>query len=433
MLLLGDVCYGTEVKGYRLYDPDREKVFFSRDVRFNEFEVGFKKESHVVEPLSYVELEGSVDDSEVGSDVDADVVGQVDDEEIDDPVDDQLTPRRSERVRCRPNYYSEGAFIIADGAEEPISYQEAIASVNKSKWKDAMEAEMRSLEHNDVWELVELPKGCKVVGSKWVFKVKVDSDGRVERYKARLVAQGLTQQKGADYDETFSPVVRMESLRTVVCLAVRNGLSLHQLDVTTAFLNGKLEAVVYMQQPEGFVVEGREHLVCRLKCSIYGLKQSPRCWNSTIDGYLGFLQSVSDPCIYIAAVGELAVVGVYVDDIVVACKSGERLKEFKQGLCKKFDVKDFGRLHYFLGMKVIQDELSGNVWIGQLAYVCKVLERFGMQDAKSVVTPVDISAKLVKAVEDDVMFDKSVYQSAVGSLLYLSTVRDPILRLLLEM
>ena len=118
-------------------------------------------------------------------------------------------------------------------------------------------------------------------------------------------------------------------------------------------------------------------------------------------------------------------VGVYVDNIVVACKSGERLKEFTQSLCKKFDVTDLVQLHYFLGMKVIQDELSGNVWIGQLAYVCKVLERFGMQDAKSVVTPVDISTKPLKAVEDNVMFDKSVYQSAVGSLLYLSTGTRP--------
>ena len=110
-------------EGYRLYDPDREKVFFNRDVTFNKFEVGFK-ESSMVEPLSYVELEGSVDDSEVGGDVDADVVGK---------VDNQSHQRRSERVRRRPNYYSEGAFIVADGAEEPILYQEAIASPNKSK------------------------------------------------------------------------------------------------------------------------------------------------------------------------------------------------------------------------------------------------------------------------------------------------------------
>jgi len=140
---------------------------------------------------------------------------------------------------------------------------------------------------------VELPENRKVIGSKWVYKVKVDSDGRVERYKARLVAQGFTQQRGADYDEAFSPVVRMESLRTVVGLLVRNGLRLHQLDVTTAFLNGKLEEVVYMRQPEGFVAKGREQLVCRLTRSIYGLKQSSRCWNSTTDGalkQLGFLQ-----------------------------------------------------------------------------------------------------------------------------------------------
>ena len=120
------------------------------------------------------------------------------------------------------------------------------------------------------------------------------------------------------------------------------------------------------------MAEGNEHLVCQLKRSIYGLKQFPRCWNSTIDGYLkqlGFLQSNSDPCVYIAAVGEMVVVGVYVDDIVAVCKSEARLKEFKQGLCRKFDVKDLGKLHHFLGMKVVQDEVSGDIWIGQSAYV----------------------------------------------------------------
>jgi len=129
----------------------------------------------------------------------------------------------------------------------------------------------------------------------------------------------------------------------VVGLSVRNGLRLHQLDVTTAFLNGKLEEVVYMRQPEGFVAKGREQLVCRLKRSIYGLKQSSRCWNSTIDGYLkqlGFLQSNSDPCVYIAALGEMAVIGVYVDDIVVACKSEKRMEEVKRALYRKFEVKD---------------------------------------------------------------------------------------------
>ena len=226
----------------------------------------------------------------------------------------------------------------------------------------------------------------------------------------------------------LSPVVRMESLRTVVGLAIRNGLSLHQLYLTTAFLNGKLEEVVYMRQPEGFVVEDKKHLVCRLKRSIYGLKQSSRCWNSTIDGYLkqlGFLESSRDPCVYTMAVDEMVVVGVYVDDIVVACKSEVRLKEFKQDLCRKFDVNDLGKLHHFLGLKVAQDDVSGDVWVGQSAYVGEMLEWFGMEKAKSAVTPVDMSTKLVKAVEDDEMFDRAVYQSAVGSLLYLSTGMKP--------
>ncbi len=120
-----------------------------------------------------------------------------------------------------------------------------------------------------------------------MFKVKRNEHGQVERYKARLVAQGFTQVKGADYDETFSPVARLESLRTLVAVSVKKGLQLYQVDITTAFLNGVLQEEVYMSQLEGFVSEGQEHLVCyRLKHSLYGLKQSPRCWNSILDEFL---------------------------------------------------------------------------------------------------------------------------------------------------
>ncbi|ORU94049.1 MAG: hypothetical protein A6F71_09125 [Cycloclasticus sp. symbiont of Poecilosclerida sp. M] len=131
-----------------------------------------------------------------------------------------------------------------------------------------MKAEMRLLQDNDVWELVELPKDRKNVGSKWVFKVKTNEDGDVEHYKARLVAQGFMQVKGADYDEMFCPVVRLESLRTLVAMSVRRGFQLHQLDITTAFLNGTLEEEVFMRQPDIFVVEGQEDMVCRLKRSL---------------------------------------------------------------------------------------------------------------------------------------------------------------------
>ena len=157
---------------------------------------------------------------------------------------------------------------------------------------------MVSLHDNDVWDLVELPKGQKIVGSKWVFKLKRNEDGSVQRCKARLVAQGYSQEKGLNYDETFNPVVRSESIRSVIAVASKNDLKMHQLDVTTAFLNGELEEEVYVKQPKGFVVEGQEHLVCKLKRSLYGLKQSPKCWNLTLHTQLmemGFKQTSSDP------------------------------------------------------------------------------------------------------------------------------------------
>ena len=178
---------------------------------------------------------------------------------------------------------------------------QALASPEGVKWMDAMDNEMNLLHMNHVWDLVKLPKDRKAVGSKWAFKLKVGSDGQVERHKARLVAQGFAQKQGLDYDETFPPVVRFESLRTVIALTVQNGMKMHQMDVTTAFLNGELQEEVYMKQPEGFVAEGQEDLVCKLKRSIYGLKQSPRCWNAALDHKLkqmGFVQANGVPCLY---------------------------------------------------------------------------------------------------------------------------------------
>ena len=133
------------------------------------------------------------------------------------------------------------------------------------QWINVMDKELGSLSANEVWDLVQLPEGRRIVGSKWIFKTKKDANGAVERYKARLVAQGCSQKYGQDYDETFSPVVRFESIRIVIALAVQFGLKLHQMDVTTAFLNGELKENIYMKQPEGYAAKGKEHLVCKLK------------------------------------------------------------------------------------------------------------------------------------------------------------------------
>ena len=215
-----------------------------------------------------------------------------------------------------------------------------------------------------------------------MFKKKSDAEGKVERYKARLVAQGFAQKYGQDYDETFCPVVRFESVRTVIALAAKYGLKLHQMDITTAFLNGDLKESIYMKQPEGSAIKGKEKLVCKLKKCLYGLKQSPRCWNEALAKHLkkmGFEQANSDPCVYTAS-GELFLIAVYVDDIILAGRSDKRMKEVKGAIEEKFTVKDLGELHHFLGVKVIQDKESNSIWIGQEMYARELIKKFKMEE-----------------------------------------------------
>ena len=281
--------------------------------------------------------------------------------------------------------------------KEPESTSEA---QENQHWINAMINEIDSLHNNNVRELVELPKGRKPVGSRWVFKVKTNADGSIERCKVRLVAQGYSQKEGLDYDETFSPVVRSESVRSVIALAAMNGLSLHQMDVTTAFLHGDLEEVVYMKQPEGFVTQGQEHLVCQLKRTIYGLKQAPWCWNQALDAQLkrmGFEQSSNDPCIYISTTDGLLILAVYVDDILLAGKSPQRIAQVKADIGKRFQVKYMGELHYFLGVSVKQNSDTDKIWIGQPSHTQAVLKKFGLEHCKSATTPVAPGTKLLKA------------------------------------
>ena len=165
-------------------------------------------------------------------------------------------------------------------------------------------------------------------------------------------------------------------------MAIQYGMELHQMDADVVFLNGSLKEEIYMKQPDGFVVKGQENLVCKLKKSIYGLKQSPCCWNEALDEHLkkiGFVQSKADPCLYIGKLdGELIFLAVYVDDIILASKKPEVTQKTKKLFASNFDVKDMGRLHYFLGVRIVQNE--GNVWIGQDRYLEEVLKKVRMQN-----------------------------------------------------
>ena len=418
-ILLG---YGNVQKGYRVYDHVTRKVSYSRNVKFDEREtegLRFEEEGPVNQPI--------ILDSEKGAESDE---GGIEEEiETDaDPPAAEPPPRRAVRERRPVDYYGFPQAHITTH-QEPTSFEEATACPEGEKWKEAMGKEMKSLNDNEVWELTSLPPGKKAIGCKWVYKVKTNSDGSLERYKARLVARGFDQKYGSDYDETFCPVVRLESLRTLIALSTQRGLKLHHVDVHTAFLNGTLQEEVYMQQPIGYEKEGEEHLVCRLRKSIYGLKQSSRCWNTALDSHLkkmGFSQSKSDPCIYISGGGkDTFYIGVYVDDMILAGKDESKMENVKKELSSKFDIKDLGRLSYFLGMSIVQEQEGMVTWMGQPAYTQKLLTKTGMNDCKPVKTPVDPGQRLVKASEDERALDQPLYQSVVGSLMYLATCTRP--------
>ena len=204
-----------------------------------------------------------------------------------------------------------------------------------------------------------LPPGRIAIGCKWVFKLKHAGDGTVERFKARLVAKGYVQKFCIDYDETFSPVVRFSSIRFLLAFAVQNDLLIDQMDVETAFLNGKLDEEIYMKQPEGYVKPGEEHLVCKLEKSLCGFKQSSRCWNKAFrEGIekIGFTQASADPCVFIRKEEDtLTIIGVHVDDLMILAQNIWEMKRVKDSLKLQFKMKDMGDLHYYEGVCIIHD------------------------------------------------------------------------------
>jgi hypothetical protein len=199
----------------------------------------------------------------------------------------------------RPNPFSSYMALMCNLLdEEPTCFEEAI---QKKEWENAMIEEYQSIIKNDVWEIVPRQKSKDVVSSKWLFKIKHAADGSIEKYKERFVARGFSQKEGIEYEETFTPVARYTSMRTIIALAAKMKWKLHQMDVKTAFLNGVIEEEVYIKQPQGFEVEDRKSHVCRLKKALYRLEQAPRSWYGRIDSFLmslGFTKSKENSNLY---------------------------------------------------------------------------------------------------------------------------------------
>ncbi|XP_020261941.1 uncharacterized protein LOC109837959 [Asparagus officinalis] len=289
-----------------------------------------------------------------------------------------------------------------------------------------MHEELGALEKNRTWELIKLPEGKRAVGCKWVFTVKQNPDGQVKRYKARLVAKGYSQTYGIDYDETFAPVAKMSTIRTLISLAVNGGWKLHQLDVKNAFLHGDLVEEVYMEIPLGFGTDQTVGKVCRLKKSLYGLKQSPRAWfdrfRKAMIG-MGYQQINADHTVFFRrSESHITMLTVYVNDMIITGDDEKEIAQLKVRLGKEFEVKDLGLLRYFLGIEIARG--AEGIVLSQRKYALDLLKETGMLGCKPVTTPIDQKFKLGAEAGEPV--DRDRYHRLVGRLIYLRHTRPDI-------
>jgi hypothetical protein len=463
--------YPAGVKGYKLYDLQSKSVFVSRDVKFHESIFPFALHSPdqqastqtsntLVVPLPTQDVvpysSSYIPSSSHNSTI---------------PVSSPSPPlvhipdhshRKSLRVKQKPGYlqdfhcnlaassssipqsssssgipYDISAFLSYQNLSsthkmfslsvssivEPKYYHQA---VKHAEWREAMHNEIKALELNNTWSIVDLPPSKQAIGCKWVYKVKLKSDGTIERHKARLVAKGYNQCEGLDYYETFSPVAKLTTVRMLLAVAAARNWHLHQLDVNNAFLHGDLHEEVYMTMPPGFSSKG-ESQVCRLNKSLYGLKQASRQWFAKFSSALlefQFIQSKADYTLFTRTQGSSFIaLLVYVDDIVIASNDSVAVSQLIVVLNDKFKLKDLGPLKFFLGLEIARNK--DGISLSQRKYALEILEDTGFLASKPAKFPMEPNVKFTKT-SGSLLEDPTSYRRLVGRLLYLTITRPDI-------
>jgi hypothetical protein len=337
-----------------------------------------------------------------------------------------------------------GVAILDSGT--PSTYREAMASRDCDKWCVAMQSEYDGCVAMNTWVLVkrsELPIGANIIPVRWVYRIKTDENGVITKYKARMTPKGFKQVKGIDYFEVFANTGKYKSLRVVLAIAAMRDMELRQYDVPQAFTQAGLDEDVYMELPEGYEIDG---MVCHLKKSLYGLKQSPRNWyllvSVFITGEMGFCATVSDPCLFykMSRTGQLMLLFLFVDDMQVAYDKADEAEwnESHQLLKDRFNITDVGESVFMLGMHITRDRSAKTIKLDQELYITKALEKFGLEKCKYALTPgvqtsssaPSASALPVSDREGDVhsrdeFIDVKSYQEKVGTLLYASISTRP--------
>ena len=318
------------------------------------------------------------------------------------------------------------SYVLAVSGREPETYNDAMHSDESLNWISAIKSELASIKENGVWDVVKR-SGQKTVGTRWIFKIKLDSKNNPVRYKARLVAKGYSQSFGVDYNETFAPVVKLDSLRIVIAIAAIKGMNIHQMDVDTAFLNGDLSENVYLEPPQG--VEIQKGFVLKLKKALYGLKQAPLEWNRKLVAVmkeLSLKQAQSDTCIFY---NDKLIVAIYVDDLLIVSMLLSDINKFKVELSKRFKTKDLGQASRILGLQ-LEKKSDGSWIIHQKPYIEEVMKQFNITNLKTVEIPLQPNLGLSLDLSDESEelkkpVDITLYQSAIGKLMYLMTGTRP--------
>ena len=333
-------------------------------------------------------------------------------------------PKPSIKVReNRATIRAQVNLAMSDISPNPTSYEQALKSHHYQYWKEAMESEIEAMYRLDAWELCDLPPDRKAIGSRWVFKLKDDG-----RFRARLVARGFTQLEGLDYDGVYAPVMRWETLRILLAEAAAHGMHMIHGDVETAFLNSELEETIYLQQPKGHIVSGSENKVLRLKKALYGLKQSGHDWFHKLDRKIrsipgtNFIPCKIDPYIYLDINTGVLII-IYIDDILFISKDLDIINDIYDKLSLEFKMKNLGEVETFLGLQIKRDEYG--VSFNQSNKIKKLIDDFGLHDAKPAKTPLDDSVPLKHFEDGDIRADVKTYQQIIGSLQHLSTCSRP--------
>ena len=310
---------------------------------------------------------------------------------------------------------------------EPETYAEAIASPQSTEWQQAMQAEITSLDLNKTWTLTEKPHDRKALKGKWVYKIKLNSDNTVARYKARWVAKGFAQREGIDYEETYAAVAKAQSIRTLLAFACALDWEIEQMDVVTAFLNPPIDKDdIYMDPPTGFEKRG---LSCLLKKTLYGLKQSAAQWFKMLSNALkglGLAQLNTDESVFLKATEKGPIlIATYVDDLVLLGPSHAEISNIKKELANTFKMVDLGTCGSYLGLQIQRDRSTKTLKISQTAYIQRILLRFRMNQANPVATPIDPTVTILPAEGTPNEDAQRHFQSIIGSVMYCQTQTRP--------